>query len=132
RVAAEFRGGLSPGAAPAWEQRVDNWKGPPDRRGPKSGRTNAATAQARGATNDHGTQARALGSSGPTMIIRSYLVTLWAVLFVSCGPTVAQSDPGAFPKFLHRLAFPTKRARRPRHIAVSCCKVWTRPLHPWT
>jgi Protein of unknown function (DUF2380) len=25
------------------------------------------------------------------MIIRSYLVTLWAVLFVSCGPTVAQS-----------------------------------------
>jgi len=34
-------------------------------------------------------------SSGPAMktclIIRSYLVTLWAVLFVSCGPTVAQS-----------------------------------------
>ena len=29
--------------------------------------------------------------SGPTMIIRSYLVTLWALLFVSCGPTVAQS-----------------------------------------
>ena len=25
------------------------------------------------------------------MIIRSYLVTLWAVLFVGCGPTVAQS-----------------------------------------
>jgi hypothetical protein len=25
------------------------------------------------------------------MIIRSYLVALWAVLFVSCGPTVAQS-----------------------------------------
>ena len=25
------------------------------------------------------------------MIIRSYLVTLWAVLFVSCGPAVAQS-----------------------------------------
>ena len=25
------------------------------------------------------------------MIIRSYLVMLWAVLFVSCGPTVAQS-----------------------------------------
>ena len=25
------------------------------------------------------------------MIIRSYLVTLWVVLFVSCGPTVAQS-----------------------------------------
>src|SRR5260370_21142070 len=25
------------------------------------------------------------------MIIRSYLVTLWALLFVSCGPTVAQS-----------------------------------------
>src|SRR5438034_706831 len=25
------------------------------------------------------------------MIIPSYLVTLWAVLFVSCGPTVAQS-----------------------------------------
>ena len=24
------------------------------------------------------------------MIIRSYLVTLWALLFVSCGPTVAQ------------------------------------------
>src|SRR5262249_3469377 len=58
---------------------------------PNHGRTNAATAQARGATNDHGTQARALGPSGPTMIIRSYLVTLWAVLFVSCGPTVAQS-----------------------------------------
>src|SRR2546430_9098682 len=34
---------------------------------------------------------RALGPSGPTMIIRSYLVTLWALLFVSCGPTVAQS-----------------------------------------
>src|SRR5262245_51719562 len=31
------------------------------------------------------------GPSGPSMIIRSYLVTLWAVLFVSCGPTVAQS-----------------------------------------
>src|SRR5215510_16200057 len=25
------------------------------------------------------------------MIIRSYLVTLWALLFVSCTPTVAQS-----------------------------------------
>src|SRR5260221_7135406 len=25
------------------------------------------------------------------MIMRSYLVTLWALLFVSCGPTVAQS-----------------------------------------
>ena len=25
------------------------------------------------------------------MIIRSYLLTLWALLFVSCGPTVAQS-----------------------------------------
>ena len=25
------------------------------------------------------------------MIIRSYLVTLWALLFVSCGPTVAES-----------------------------------------
>src|SRR5215475_14417084 len=58
---------------------------------PNHGRTNAATAQARGATNDHGTGARALGSSGPSMIIRSYLVTLWALLFVSCGPTVAQS-----------------------------------------
>ena len=55
------------------------------------GRTNAATAQARGATNDYGTRARALSSSGPSMIIRSYLVTLWAVLFVGCGPTVAQS-----------------------------------------
>src|SRR6478672_1763502 len=40
---------------------------------------------------DHGTRARALGPSGPTMIIRSCLVTLWALLFVSCGPTVAQS-----------------------------------------
>ena len=34
-------------------------------------------------------------SSGPAMktclITRSYLVALWAVLFVSCGPTVAQS-----------------------------------------
>ena len=25
------------------------------------------------------------------MIIRSYLVTLWALLFVSCGPSVAES-----------------------------------------
>ena len=25
------------------------------------------------------------------MIVRSYLVTLWALLCVSCGPTVAQS-----------------------------------------
>ena len=25
------------------------------------------------------------------MIIRSYLVTLWALLFISCGPAVAQS-----------------------------------------
>jgi hypothetical protein len=25
------------------------------------------------------------------MIIPSYLVTLWALLFLSCGPTVAQS-----------------------------------------
>src|SRR5262245_15315495 len=58
---------------------------------PDRGRTNAATAQARGAKNDHETQARSLGPSGPSMIIRSYLVTLWAVLFVSCGPTVAQS-----------------------------------------
>src|SRR5262249_25350117 len=49
------------------------------------------TAQARGATNDHGTGARALGPSGPIMIIPSYLVTLWALLLVSCGPTVAQS-----------------------------------------
>src|SRR5262249_55965066 len=40
---------------------------------------------------DHGTRARALGQSGPTMIIPSYLVTLWALVFVSCGPTVAQS-----------------------------------------
>ena len=32
-----------------------------------------------------------LGLSGRTMTIRSYLVTLWAVLCVSCGPTVAQS-----------------------------------------
>src|SRR5215472_12778180 len=58
---------------------------------PNRGRTNAATAQARGTTTDHGTRARALGQSGPTMIIPSYLVTLWALLFVSCGPTVAQS-----------------------------------------
>src|SRR6516165_742275 len=58
---------------------------------PNRGRTNATTAQVRGATNDHGTRARALGPSGPSMIIRSYLVTLWALLFVSCGPTVAQS-----------------------------------------
>ena len=42
-------------------------------------------------TNDPGTRARALGSSGLTMIIRSYVVTLCALLFVSCGPTVAQS-----------------------------------------
>jgi hypothetical protein len=26
-----------------------------------------------------------------TMIVRSYLVTLWALLFVGCGPTAAQS-----------------------------------------
>src|SRR5215472_5464593 len=58
---------------------------------PNRGRTNAATAQARGTTNDHGTRARALGQSGPTRIIPSYLVTLWALVFVSCGPTVAQS-----------------------------------------
>ena len=58
---------------------------------PDRGRTNAATAQARGAKNDHETQARSLGPCGPSMIIRSYLVTLWVVLFVSCGPTVAQS-----------------------------------------
>jgi hypothetical protein len=51
----------------------------------------AAAAQAREATNDPGTRARALGSSGPTMTIRSYVVTLCALLFVSCGPTVAQS-----------------------------------------
>src|SRR5262249_38731221 len=49
------------------------------------------TAEARGTTNDHGTRARALAPSGPTMIIRSYVVTLCALLFVSCGPTVAQS-----------------------------------------
>jgi hypothetical protein len=55
------------------------------------GRTNAPTGQARGATNEHGTRARALGPSGPTMIIPSYVVTLWALLFVSCGPTAAQS-----------------------------------------
>src|SRR5215831_8720843 len=95
---------------------------------PNRGRTNAATAQARGTTNDHGTRARALGQSGPTMIIPSYLVTLWALVFVSCRPTVAQSDPGAFPKFLHRLAFPTKRARWARHIAVSCCKSLDTPV----
>src|SRR5262249_25343256 len=56
---------------------------------PNRGQTNAATAQAPGTTNNHG--ARALGPSGPTMIIRSYLVILWALLFVSCGTTVAQS-----------------------------------------
>jgi hypothetical protein len=55
------------------------------------GLTNAATAQSRGNTNDHGTRTRALGPSGPTMIIRSYLMTLCEVLFVSCGPCVAQS-----------------------------------------
>src|SRR5260370_41382126 len=59
--------------------------------GPNRGRTNARTVWARGAANDHGTKARALGPSGPTMIIRAYLVTLWAVLFVNCTPTVAQS-----------------------------------------
>ena len=58
---------------------------------PNHGRTNVATAQARGPANDHGTRAQALGPSGPTMIVRSYLVTLWALLCVSCGPTVAQS-----------------------------------------
>src|SRR5262249_26809611 len=58
---------------------------------PNRGRANAATVQRRGTTDDHGTRARALGPSGLTMIIASYLMTLWAVLFVSCGPTVAQS-----------------------------------------
>src|SRR5262249_10305155 len=58
---------------------------------PNRGRTNATTVQARGATNDHRTRARALDRSGPSMIIRSHLVTLWALLFVSCGTTVAQS-----------------------------------------
>jgi hypothetical protein len=32
-----------------------------------------------------------LAPSGATMIIRSYLMTLWAVLFLSCGTTVAQT-----------------------------------------
>src|SRR5215831_13762469 len=82
------RGRAASGHAEA--QRVNNCKVPLDLRGHR-GRPNATTAQARGATNDHGTRARALGSSGPSMIIRSYLVTLWALLFVSCGPTVAQS-----------------------------------------
>src|SRR5215471_1740026 len=58
---------------------------------PNRGRTNATTAQAWAATNDNGTRAGALDPSGPTMIIPSYLVTLWALLFVSWGPTVAQS-----------------------------------------
>jgi hypothetical protein len=58
---------------------------------PNRGRTNATTAQARAATNDHGTRAGALDPSGPTMIFPSYLVTLGALLFVGCGPTVAQS-----------------------------------------
>src|SRR5262249_54172237 len=58
---------------------------------PNRGRTNAATAQARGATNGHGTRVRVLGPNGPTMIILSYLVTLVALLFVSSGPTLAQS-----------------------------------------
>jgi len=57
---------------------------------PNRGRTNATTAQARAATNDHGTRAGALDPSEPTMIIPSYLVTLWALLFVGYGPTVAQ------------------------------------------
>jgi hypothetical protein len=34
-----------------------------------------------------------LRRSGTSMIIRSHLVTLWALLFVSCGTTVAQSLP---------------------------------------
>src|SRR5262245_66214281 len=58
---------------------------------PNRGRTNATTAQTRGATNDHGTGTRALGTSGTTMIIPSYIVTLWALLLVSCGPTVRLS-----------------------------------------
>src|SRR5262249_28025197 len=55
------------------------------------GRTNAPTAQPREATNEHGTRARALGPSGSIMITASHLVTLWALLFVGCGPTAAQS-----------------------------------------
>jgi hypothetical protein len=43
------------------------------------------------ASDEHGTQALALDPGGPTMIIPSYVMTLWALLFVSCGPTVAQS-----------------------------------------
>jgi hypothetical protein len=89
-VAANFRSCLSPDADPAWEQRVDNCNTHSTGAVPNRGRTNATTAQTQGTTNDHG-RARALGLSGRTMTIRSYLVTLWAVLCVSCGPTVAQS-----------------------------------------
>jgi Protein of unknown function (DUF2380) len=45
-------------------------------------------ARPRGTTNDHGTRTRAL--TQPIMIMRLCFV-LWALLFVSCGPTVAQS-----------------------------------------
>src|SRR6478609_17493 len=58
---------------------------------PNRGGTNAMTRQVRGPTNDHGTRVRELGRSGSSMSIRSHLVTLWVLLFVSCGTTVARS-----------------------------------------
>ena len=37
--------------------------------------------------------------------------------------------PGTFPKPARHRHFPQQRVRNPRHIRVSCCNVWTRPLH---
>src|SRR5262245_26862549 len=73
------------------EQRIDNCKAPLDRRGPQArlDECDDGASTGRETTNDHGTRARTLGPSGPTMISPSYLVTLWALLFVSCGSTVA-------------------------------------------
>src|SRR5262245_44695860 len=54
-------------------------------------RTNAPTAQTRGATNDRGSRAQTFRSSRPAMITPSYLVMVCALLLVSCGPALAQS-----------------------------------------
>ena len=51
----------------------------------------AAAAQARKATNDPERERKHLAQVDQPLIIRSYVVALCALLFVSCGPTVAQS-----------------------------------------
>ena len=51
----------------------------------------AAAAQARKATNDPERERKHLAQVDQPLIIRSYVVALCALLFVSCGPTVARS-----------------------------------------